>query len=65
MKSAPHKDVAIPTMPLPIAPARPAEPSLVPIHWPEAFKLIVLWAGPWAITLGVIFLFFLRDWIIG
>ena len=65
MESAPHKDVAIPAMPLPIAPAQPAEPSLIPIQWPKALKLIVLWAGPWAITLGVIFLFFLRDWIIG
>jgi hypothetical protein len=65
MKSSPHKDMAIPTMPLPIAPAQPAEPSLIPIHWPEALKLLVPWAGLWAITLGVIFLFFLREWIIG
>jgi hypothetical protein len=62
---SPRKGPDIPKQPLPIALAEPAEPSLIPTHWPEALKLIVLLAALWAITLGVFIISFVLEWIIG
>ena len=55
----------IPNRPLPIASAVPAEQTLIPAHWPETLKLIVLLAALWVVTLGVFFVIYVLEWIIG
>jgi hypothetical protein len=65
MKASPRQSTDFPKTSLSITPADLAEQSLIPIHWPEALKLLVLLTALWALTLGVFFVICVVGWIIG
>jgi hypothetical protein len=46
-------------------PAKPLEQPLIPAHWPDGAKIIVLWAALWFITASLFFLAFLLDRLLG
>jgi hypothetical protein len=40
---------------------KPLEQPLMPAHWPDGVKIVVLWAALWFLTAGLFFLAFLLD----
>jgi len=46
-------------------PTKPLEQPLIPAHWPDGAKILVLWAALWFLTAGLFFLAFLLDRLLG
>jgi hypothetical protein len=65
MSTSPQKGTAVSQSSHPTRPTEAAENCLIPSHWPEALKLLVLVAFLWAITLGLFFVIYVLGWMIG
>ena len=65
MSTSPQKGTVISKRSCPTLPAEPAENCLIPNHWPELLKLLVLVAFLWVTTLGLFFVIYVFGWMIG
>jgi hypothetical protein len=65
MSTSPRKGTGISKKSYPALPAETAESCLIPSHWPELLKVLVLVAFLWATTLGLFFVTYVFGWMIG